>query len=239
MYEEKKVLVICQSSAGQMYLGVLLKRIGYVSVFSRTALEGILLAGKNAFSLILLDGDMPDHDRKTAVSLLRNDPSAKAIPLAVFLATENRGLSESLISEGSTIVISKPIDVSLVYGILSRLSGAPRQAPRISARMRVEIEEQIPDKFLTSVNIAEGGIFLRTYTALPENTILHLAFTLPHDSEINKVVGEVVRKVTLGVQFESEPGIGLRFIEISEDTKKKIRNFVTWSLTGDLEWEPE
>ncbi len=239
MYEEKKVLVICRSSAGQMYLGVLLKRIGYVSVFSRTALEGTLLAGKNTFSLVLLDGDMPEQERGAAVSLLRNDHPVKELPLVVFLAAEDRGSSASLISEGNTLIIVKPIDVSLVYGILSRLSGEPRQAPRISARMRVEIEEQIPDKFLTSVNISEGGIFLRTYTALPENTVLHLAFTLPHDSEINKVVGEVIRKITLGVQFESEPGIGLRFIEISEDTKKRIRNFVTWSLTGDLEWEPE
>jgi uncharacterized protein (TIGR02266 family) len=163
----------------------------------------------------------------------------KEFPLVVFLATEDRGSSESLISEGNTIIIVKPIDVSLVYGILSRLSGEPRQAPRISARMRVEIEEQIPDKFLTSVNISEGGIFLRTHTPLPENTILHLAFSLPYDSENIRVAGEVVRKTTLGVQFDMEPGIGLRFITISDDTKIRIRNFVKWSLTGDLEWESE
>jgi uncharacterized protein (TIGR02266 family) len=239
MYEKKKVLVICQSSAGQMYLGVLLERIGYMSVFSRTALEGILLAGKKTFSLILLNGDMPDHDRSVAVSLLRNDQSVKELPLVVFLAIENRVLSESLISEGNAIVISKPIDVSLVYGILSRLSGEPRQAPRISARMRVEIEEQIPDKFLTSVNISEGGIYLRTLTLLPENTALHLAFTLPYDTEKIKVLGEVARNVPLGVQFDREPGIGLRFTEISEETKNRIRNFVKWTLTGDLEWESE
>lgn len=239
MFEKKKVLVICQSAAGQMYLGILLERIGYTSVFSRTAFEGVQLAGKNSFSMILLDGDMPDGDRSAAVSLLRSDQPVKALPLVVFLAAENRVVSESLLSEGNTIVISKPIDVSIVYGMLSRLSGEPRQAPRISARMRVEIEEGVPDRYLNSVNISEGGIFLRTHVPLPENTILHLAFTLPHDSEIIIVAGEVVRKTTLGLQFEAEPGIGLRFIDSSENTRMRIRNFVTWMLTGDLDWESE
>ena len=239
MFEKKKVLVICKSAPGQMFLGVLLERIGYTSVFSRTASEGAQLAGKSSLSLIILDGDMPDGDRCAAVSLLRNDQMVKALPLVVVLATEDRALSESLLFEGSTIIISKPIDVSLLYGILSRLSGEPRQAPRISARMRVQIEEQTPYKFLNSVNISEGGIFLRTHTILSENTVLHLAFTLPHDSEIIKVAGEVVRTASLGVQFETEPGIGLRFTEIPEDAKIRIRNFVKWTLTGDLDWEPE
>jgi len=239
MFEKKKVLVICQSSAGQMYLGIMLERIGYTSVFSRTASEGALLAGKNPLSMILLDGDMLDGDRSVAVSLLKNNQPVKALPLIVFLTTKNQAICDSLISEGNTVIISKPIDVSLLYGILSRLSGEPRQAPRVSARMRVEIEEHTPDAYLTSVNVSEGGIFLRTHLPLHENTVLHLAFTLPHDSAIIRAAGEVVRKTTLGLQFETEPGIGLRFIELSENTRIRIRNFVKWTLTGDLDWDSD
>jgi CheY-like chemotaxis protein len=239
VYEKKKILVICGSAVGQMYLGVLLNRIGYMPVFSRTAGESFRLVKDNTFSLILLDGDLPELDRSAAVSLLRNDPLMKLLPLVVILTTENKTLCESLIYAGCTTVISKPLDVSLVYGILGRLSGEPRQAPRIPVRMRVEIKEQIPDLFLTSVNISESGIYLRTHEPLPENAVLHLTFTLPNDSDKIKVVCEVARKAPLGVQFETEPGIGLRFTEISEDAKIRIRNLVKWSLTGDLEWEPE
>ena len=240
MYEKKKILVICQSAVGQMYFGVFLNRIGYMPVFSRTASESLWLARNNVIPLILFDGSlMSDRERSAAVSLLRSEQSEKLLPLVVILSTDNGKLSDSLMYEGCTAVISKPLDVSLVYGILGRLSGEPRQSLRIPVRMRVEIEEQIPDRFLTSVNISESGIYLRTHKTVPENMVLHIAFTLPHDFDKIEVLVEVVRKVPLGVQFDAEPGIGLRFIELSEYTKTKIKNFVKWTLTNDLEWELE
>ena len=239
MYEKKKILVICQSAVGQMYFGVLLNRIGYMPVFSRTAGESLWLARENVLSLIVFDGNLDDRDRSAAVSLLRSENSVKLLPLVVILASEDEKLYDLLINEGCAAVVSKPLDVTLVYGILGRLSGEPRQTPRIPVSMRVEIEEQIPDRFLTSVNMSETGIYLRTHKPVPENTLLHISFTLPHDFDRIEVLVEVVRKIPLGVQFDAEPGIGLRFVEIPEYTKNKIKNFVKWTLTNDLEWELE
>src|SRR4030067_1745971 len=88
MSEQKNVLVICQTAAGQMYLGVLLKRIWYKSILAKTVEEGIPYAGDNPFSLIVFDADMPDRDRDPAISLLRSEPSVKDIPLVVFLTSE-------------------------------------------------------------------------------------------------------------------------------------------------------
>jgi uncharacterized protein (TIGR02266 family) len=109
--------------------------------------------------------------------------------------------------------------------------------PRVPARMRVEIEELAPQRYLTAVNISEGGIYLRTHAPLPENTLLHLSFTLPFDADSIQVAGTVVRAARLSAHLETEPGMGLRFIDLAEDTRSRIRNFVQWSLIGDLEWE--
>lgn len=240
MSEKNKVLVICRTPVGRMYLGVLLNRIWFTPVFADSAVEGARLGNKHALSVLLLDGDLPDQDRSAAVSLLKNEPSTKHLPLIVILATGNGALCEALISAGCSAVVQKPIDLSMLYGILSRLSGEqPRQTPRAPVRMRVDIEEQAPDKFLHSVNISEGGIYLRTHDPLPENTRLRLSFTLPSDAGEIKAIGEVVRKIPLGIQFDTEPGIGLRFIGLSEDTRNRIKNFVKWTLMGDLEWEAD
>ncbi len=90
--------------------------------------------------------------------------------------------------------------------------------------------------FLTSVDISEGGIYLRTYTPIPENTTLQLSFTLPHDAGRISVVGEVVRNIPLGPQLDTEPGIGLRFVGISEEARGRIRDFVKSTLMTDLGW---
>ena len=85
MSEKKQVLIICQSAAGQVYLGVLLNRIWFSPVLARTPSEGIRLAQKNAFTLILFDGDVAETELKTAISLLRSDPALKGQPLVVFM----------------------------------------------------------------------------------------------------------------------------------------------------------
>jgi uncharacterized protein (TIGR02266 family) len=90
---------------------------------------------------------------------------------------------------------------------------------------------------LTSVNISEGGLYLRTADPLPGGTVLHVTFTLPHDTEVIALTSEVVRSLPLGQQFESEPGMGLRFTNILGKDLIRVRNFVQWETMGDLEWK--
>lgn len=245
LYQEKymgarrNILVICGSSQGQMYLGVMLGRIWYTPVLARTIGEGLVLAREKEISLVLFDGDMPDEERAAAVAAFRNEPSLRELPRVMLLTPGIHIVPESLLPEGWAAVVDKPIsDISLLYDVLRRLNEDPRMTPRVPVRMHVDIEEQEPQRFLTSINISEGGIYLRTHTPLPEGTRLHLIFNLPNDAASIRVAGVVVRKSPLGAHLETEPGMGLRFVDPSEDTRNRIRNFVQWSLIGDLDWEP-
>jgi uncharacterized protein (TIGR02266 family) len=90
-----------------------------------------------------------------------------------------------------------------------------------------------------SVDVSEGGIYLRTLHPLPEGTVVHLVFTLPRDEEHIRLSAEVVRAFSLGDRLENEPGMGLRFLEVTEAVRAKLRNYVQWVMMADLEWEPE
>lgn len=238
MPEKKQVLIICQSAAGQMYLGVLLNRIWYSPVLARTAEEGLRLAQRTLFSLILFDGDISALELKPAVTVLKTEPSLKDLPLVVFMTDDNAATNESLVAQGCAAVITKPIDMAILYGVLQRLSGQPRTTPRIPVKMRVGIDEGTPEKELSGINLSEGGIYLRTIAPLSEGTVIHVKFTLPHDTEAIELTAEVVRTLPLTVQLETDPGMGLRFVDAPEDVLVKIRNYVQWEMTGDLEWKP-
>lgn len=237
MQGKKQVLIICHTAAGQMYLGILLNRIWYTPVLASTPHEGIRLAQKSAFSLIILDGDMEVPELKTSIGLLRSDPSLKDLPLVVFLNKDNAELNQNLLSQGCAALAIKPLDLAMVFEVLARLSGQPRTSPRLPVKMRVEIAEEKPEKVLPSVNISEGGLYLRTLEPLPEGTILHIKFSLPHDNQAIELTAEVVRSLSLGTRFEMEPGMALRFLEIPDDIVTKIRHFIQWEMTGDLDWD--
>lgn len=237
MFEKKHVLIICRSAAGQMYLGVLLNRIWYAPALTRTPEEGVRLADNIPFSLILFDGDISETELIPAVTLLRTHPAVKAVPIVVFMTNDNPELSRSLLSEGCTAILTKPLDLSIVYGVLARLSGQPRTTPRVPVKIRVDIGEDFGEKALTCINISEGGMYIRTIEPLPEGTVLHIKFTLSHDPEAIELEAEVVRTLQLSTQLEAEPGMGLRFLNMPEDITRRIRNFVQWEMIGDLEWK--
>jgi uncharacterized protein (TIGR02266 family) len=237
MSDKKQVLIICRSAAGQMYLGVLMNRIWFSPVLAATPEEGIRLAGSASFSLILFDGDMVESGLHAAIIMLRTDPALKNLPLIVFLTDDPAEMSQTLLSMGCSAVLTKPLDLAIMYGVLARLSGQPRTTPRIPVKMRVHVEvEGKPAEVLASVNISEGGMYLRSPQPLPEGTFIQIRFTLPHDAETIQLPAEVIRALPLGTQFEIEPGMGVHFVDVPENTLLKIRNFIQWEMTGDLEW---
>ena len=187
--------------------------------------------------MILFDGDFAAKDLQPAITLLRTDPSVRNVPLVVFLTNDDPALPQTLLSLGCSAILTKPLDLAMVYGILARLSGQPRTTPRVSVKFRVEIEEGTPEKALNCINLSEGGLYLRTLEPLPGGTVLHIKFTLPYDTTPVEVAAEVVRTLNLGAQLEAEPGMGLHFIDMPEETLLRIRNFVQWEMIGDLEWK--
>jgi CheY-like chemotaxis protein len=234
--EKKNILIICRSAAGQMYLGVLLGRFWYTPLLARTAEEGIRLTQKKNCSLIVLDGDLPDQERKMALSLLRSHAAVRDLPLIVFMTTEIAAENKALLADGCSAVITKPVDLAMLYGTVSRLTGLQRTTPRIPVKFRVVVEGT-PEKELICTNLSEGGLYLRTHEPMPVKTVLHLRFALPRSTGTVSVAGEVVRTALLCTELEAEPGMGLRFVDLPDTVLLQLRNFVQGEMIGDLEWQ--
>ena len=239
MAEQKTVLVISHLASSQMNLGVLMKRMWHFPILSKNAMDGIRICQSSKVDLILLGGNLPNNQLRSDVRLLRTTAATRDIPLVVLLAAGGDDLSQYLLQEGCAAVLTKPIEYSFVYGLLNRIMAQSRATPRIPLRLRVAVEEGFPEKFLTSVDISEGGIYLRTLEPLPEGTVVHLIFFLPHNEDPVRLPAEVVRAFRLGDRLDREPGMGLRFLEVSDAVRAEMRNYIHWEMTGDLEWEPK
>ncbi len=221
-----------------MYLGVLLKRIWYTPMLAGTVEDGIRFADQNSFKLIIIDDDGIDSNLQHAHQLLKNQSSTKNIPLVLVVTRQRAEMTKSLLPTGYTAMLTKPIDLSLVYGELGRLTREQRSVPRISAKFLVTIREETPAKELVCINLSEGGMYLRTLDPLEEGCLLHIKVTLPHDTTASDLEAEVVRSAPLADLIEVEPGMGLRFVNVRDSVASRLRNFIQWELIGDLSWEP-
>ena len=101
-----------------------------------------------------------------------------------------------------------------------------RAAPRVD--LEVDIGMDTENNFYTglSENISEGGIFVATHFPLPIGTEVNLNFTLP-DGHIVQAKGRVkwIREYNV-LNEEQTPGMGIQFIELSEEDKKAIEQFI-------------
>lgn len=110
-----------------------------------------------------------------------------------------------------------------------------RRAP-ISLKIRMkESGEDISIKFDTA-NLSEGGIFVKSSILWEPTQEFDLSFILPdHEHEIH-VKGIVVRNedkyflISDHDEEESIPGMGIKFIDLSEEDRMAIREYID-SLT--------
>ena len=113
-----------------------------------------------------------------------------------------------------------------------RLTLHNRVHPRVELHVEVTLESD--HNFYTglSSNISEGGLFVATETPLPLGTRLLVRFALESDSTHVDAVGEVCWLRPRSADFPC--GMGMRFLEISEEALARVATFVAGRETISL-----
>ena len=106
-------------------------------------------------------------------------------------------------------------------------------APQATTDTRTEVEANLGASTETnffvgfSGEIADGGVFVATYTTLERSTPVMLLLTLPGGFEIR--LPGVVRFVRDPMDFSSssEPGIGIAFENLTEEHRQLMLRFIS------------
>jgi hypothetical protein len=80
--------------------------------------------------------------------------------------------------------------------------------------------------------LSENGIFVRTLN--PRQVDAVLPVNLIVNSVAVKLKAVVVRSVTISQGLFKEPGMGMKFIEISDEHRELLRNFIKGQITRDI-----
>ena|SRR3989338_9319581 len=98
---------------------------------------------------------------------------------------------------------------------------------------RMERKKSTEEAFQTfySENISEGGVFLRTEKPLKVGTMLDLHFSLPNSPRMIYAKGKVIWTVESRQPDPEKPmGMGVQFIEIVDEFRGIIRDYVVEQL---------
>lgn len=119
-----KVLVVEDSPTMRQLIVFALKRVRGIDITeAQDGVDGLKKLSAEHFDLILTDINMPIMDGLKLVSLVRNDPSYRAVPIVIITtegACEDR---ERALAIGANEYITKPIQTSRIIDTAKRLLG--------------------------------------------------------------------------------------------------------------------
>ena len=108
---KKTVLIVEDNELNMKLFNDLLEANGYATQQSKNGIEAIELAKRYLPDLILMDIQLPELSGLEAISLIKAEPSLKAIPIIAITAFAMRGDEEKIRLAGCEGYISKPISV--------------------------------------------------------------------------------------------------------------------------------
>jgi len=117
-----RVLVVEDHAVNRMILGAWLTAQGHAATMANDGEEGLAVAARETFDLILMDVNMPIMDGLTATRQLRARPGLNmATPVVILSASARREDHEVGLAAGADAYLNKPIDFGELAQLLARL----------------------------------------------------------------------------------------------------------------------
>lgn len=232
----RTILLVDSSASILFYLGMLLKRLEYKVATAQSAKDALRLMEETPPSIVLADPSLPDLRGVNFVKRIKESPRFKEIPVIILTSDVDPGVYDICMRMGCAAYLFKPVEPEALYRTLQAASeSVPRANIRLSTTLKVIVSDGSvmggAKRTEYATAISEGGLYVRTLQPQPRNALASLRLFL-NDKEI---LAKAVVLYTCSVEGSiEEPGMGMKFVEISDSDRDLIRRFIKDQLTKDI-----
>src|SRR5512143_1048262 len=235
--ELRTILLVDSSASIIFYLAMLLRRLEYKVVTARSGEDALRLMEEKIPSIVLTEIELPQMSGLQFLKHIKETARIRAVPVVVLTEETDPGTKATCTNMGCAAYLHKPVEPDVLYRTLQSVS---ESIPRANIRLQTSLKVVIGDDSAAggakraeiATAISEGGLFVRTLYPQPANTLTPLGIFIG-DREI-KATAVVLYSYALGEGPYKEPGMGMKFIEISDGDRAMIRKFIKEQLTADL-----
>jgi CheY-like chemotaxis protein len=227
-----------------MYIGILIRRLGYQIFLARDGLEALKIAKEKKPTIIILDYIMPRLDGSSCLSMIRNDADLRNTPVLIITSYGDKLSMDELVGLGCCGFLKKPVNLSDFYSTIRGClpTGSKgfnkRRNIRTQSNLKVLIKCKSERRELYASKLSQEGMYLRTIAPFEVGTIMDIVFQVDDEDPV-ELKGSVIYCNRLSARIEPEPGMGIKFMDIPADVKQRIYYFVIKELTQDIAVDSE
>ncbi len=236
-WDGRTVLLVDGSATLRYYYAILLKRLEFTVMIAASAEEALMLMQSTVPSLILTEIALLKMSGIDFIKTVKNSDRIKQVPIVVLADRDGAASRSTCLDMGCIDFLIKPVDPSRLYqSILSALVSTPRNHIRLSMPLKVVVGDGTSrggaERTEFASTISEGGIYLRTLFPRPKDSSTPLRILIK-DHSITVKAKVIYSRAMEGGLFR-EPGMGMRFLEISPGDRTFVRHFIMEQLTSDI-----
>jgi signal transduction histidine kinase/CheY-like chemotaxis protein len=121
-FQNRKILLVEDNKANQMFMKIVLNKLGLTFDIANDGLEAIEAFKENQYDLILMDENMPNLNGMEAtkrILSIEKEQSLKHTPIVALTANSLKGDREKFLKAGLDEYLTKPIDKKKLREVLS------------------------------------------------------------------------------------------------------------------------
>ncbi len=231
--EIRTVLLIDSSASILFYLGMLLKRLEYKVETAQNAEDALRMMDGTVPSIVITEVSLPGMGGIHLLKRMKETPRLKAIPVVMLTSRCDTGMVDTCTRLGCAAFLYKPVEPDVLYRKIQAVSESiPRENIRLSTSLKVIVGEGSAPRAENATAISEGGLFVRTLSPLQRNTVVRVRIFLPKKEITATAI--VLYSANTAAGTSKEPGMGMKFVEISDADRGVIRGFIKERLISGI-----
>jgi len=234
---QRSLLIVDNSATSLFYVGMLLKKLDYAVYTAMTAEDALKTLAGAPLDLVITESSLPRMSGINMLRQMKQDPRLKTIPVIFYTADSDPAVRTACKMAGCADFLKKPIEPDALYrSIQAATETAPRKTIRIDTSLKIEIgDASLPGgatRTETVTTISGGGIYIKTLTPEPVDTVMHLKLYI-RNREV-KAQAVVLNSSPIIEGEHKEPGMALKFTSISPDDKTFVQDYIKEQITRDI-----
>lgn len=211
----------------QQVIGVLRSTMEKLSIdveVCHGAHSGSEILGSEKFDAVIVDCDDLEGGLEVLESLRKSPSNRNSVTFAIL---NGNTTTQAAFDMGAKFVLQKPISVlnatRCFSAALSFMLRERRRYFRHPVEMVVDLEFGPRPFKATATNLSDGGMAIHFQGKLPEGALSTISFTLP-------AANAVIRARATLAWVDGAGRAGVRFIELSADSRQKLDGWLTEQL---------
>jgi hypothetical protein len=189
-------------------------------------------------TVVIADLLLPQLNGIELLNRIKQDPKTGSVPVILQTSLADPKIEELCLAYGCASFLRKPVEPESLY---SAVQHATEVMPRNYIRLRTFLPADVAGRPASGgtgaleviTALSENGVYIRTLTPRAVNSVHAVVFMV--EGSLIKTRGTVLYAFSMHKGPFKEPGMGMKFVDIPDADRERIRGFIKSQITKDIQ----